>query len=64
MSGTGSRGNRVVASTAGVGVQHTLATEGVYTFGIAMQSWTSGQIIPVKIERHLVVDTESISTAL
>ena len=64
MSGTGSRGNRVTATTNGQGTAHDIQTEGVWVLGIAMESWTSGQVIPVLIDRHLIQDTESISTAL
>jgi hypothetical protein len=62
MSGTGSRGGRVVATTAGQGTAHDITTEGVYIFGYAMESWTSGQVIPVLIQRQLITDTESMTT--
>lgn len=64
MASTGSRGDRVVATTDGQGTRHDISTEGVYVLGIAMESWTSGQVIPVLIDRHLIQDTESLSTAL
>jgi len=64
MSGTGSRGDRVVATTNGQGTRHDISTEGVWVIGVAMESWTSGQVIPVLIDRHLIQDTEDISTAL
>lgn len=64
MSGTGSRHGRVVATTGGLGLAHSIETEGVYVFGIAMEDWTSGQIISVLIDRYLIADTESVSTAL
>ncbi len=64
MSGTGSRGARVVATTGGQGTNHTMATEGVWIIGYAMESWTSDQVIPVLISRQLIADTESIDTGL
>lgn len=64
MSGTGSRGDRVMATTAGQGTRHPMTTEGVWVLGIAMESWVANQVITVLIDRQLVVDTESIDTDL
>jgi len=64
MASTGSRGDRVVATTSGQGTRHDIQTEGVWILGYAMQSWTAGQVIPVMISRQLIADTESINTAL
>ncbi len=64
MSGTGDRFDRVVATTDGKGLAHAIDTEGVWVLGIAMEAWTNGQIIPVLIDRYLIMDTESVDTAL
>ncbi len=64
MSGTGSKGNRVMATTAGQGTRHPMTTEGVWTVGIAMEDWVANQVITVLIERQFIVDTESIDTDL
>lgn len=53
MSGTGSRGARVTAGAAGVGVAHT-TLPGSYILGIATQDWTDGQIIPVEITKFYI----------
>lgn len=47
MSGVGLRGDRVTATAAGQGIKHT-TQQGAYIFGIAMEAWTDGQVIPVK----------------
>jgi hypothetical protein len=64
MTSTGARGDRVVATTNGEGTRHDMQTEGVWIIGYAMESWTDNQVIPVLINRQLIVDTESIDTAL
>ncbi len=64
MASTGFRHDRVVATTDGKGTRHATATEGVWVFGIAMEAWTDGQIIPVLIRQQLIVDTESIDESL
>lgn len=64
MSGTGSKGDRVVATTGGQGTRHAMDTEGVYIIGFATEDWTNGQVISVLINRLFFADTEGISTAL
>jgi hypothetical protein len=64
MASTGSRGDRVVATTGGQGTRHEIDTEGVWIIGNAMQSWTANQVIPVMISRQFIADTESIDTGL
>lgn len=64
MSSTGFRHDRVVATTDGKGTRHAMATEGVWIFGIAMEAWTDGQIIPVLVQRMMITDTESIDESI
>ena len=53
MSSSGNRGDRVTATTAGVGVKHTTQA-GSWILGVAMQDWTYGQIIPVELCKHYI----------
>lgn len=64
MSSTGFRHDRVVATTDGKGTRHAISTEGVYIFGIAMEAWTDGQIIPVLIDKFLITETDSVAESI
>jgi hypothetical protein len=64
MASTGTRGQRVVATTAGQGTAHSIETEGVWVIGVAMEAWVANQVIPVMINRQFIADTESITTSL
>ena len=55
MSGTGSKGNRIMATTGGKGLKHS-NTDGVYIIGNATCDWTDGQIIPIIIDRYFIGD--------
>jgi len=53
MSGTGTRHQRVMATTGGAGIAHT-SQDNVWTIGEAMQAWEDGQEIPVLIDRQFI----------
>jgi len=53
MSGTGTRHDRVTATTAGKGIKHT-TQQGAWILGFAEQDWTDGQIIPVRITQFYI----------
>ena len=55
MEGTGARGDRVMATTAGQGTEHT-TEDGVYILGHATQAWADGDVIPVMIDRYYIGD--------
>ena len=48
MSGTGSRHQRIMATTAGAGIAHT-SQDNVWVVGVAMKDWTDGEEIAVLI---------------
>ena len=53
MSGAGSRFQRVMATTGGMGIAHT-SQDNVWTLGEAMEAWEDGQEVPVLIDRQFI----------
>jgi hypothetical protein len=53
MSGTGSRGDRITAGAAGVGVKHT-SLPGSWILGVATKAWKDGEVIPVEVCKHYI----------
>lgn len=58
MSGTGARGDRVMATTGGKGLKHA-TSDGVYIIGHSTVSWVDGDVIPVMIDRYLISNFEN-----
>lgn len=53
MSGAGSRNQRIMATTGGMGIAHS-SQDNCWTVGEAMQAWEDGQEIPVLIRRQFI----------
>jgi len=56
MTGSGYKGNRIIATTSGKGTKH-YDTEGVCVLGYAMQNFNDGDIVPVLIDRYWTGDS-------
>ena len=56
MSGSGYKGNRIIATTSGKGTKH-YNTEGVCVLGYVMQNFNDGDIVPVLIDRYWTGDS-------
>jgi hypothetical protein len=53
MSGTGTRHQRVMATTGGAGIAHT-SQDNCWIIGVALQAWEDGQECPVLIQRQFI----------
>lgn len=58
MSGSGARGDRVMATTGGKGLKH-LQSDGIYVIGHAMKAWADGDVIPIMIDRYMITNFEN-----
>lgn len=61
MTGSGLRGNSVIAGTDGKGQKITFASADQWCIGTALRNWNDGDICPVHLQLHYIGDTNDAS---